>query len=124
MISSVNSVGFKGAAVSTHDPMGRPGKYTTMPKETVQKEKSHKAAKWITGLAATAIAVGALLVVGKNKNLFKNLSADELQKAGIMDKCSHWVGKAAEFVDTKCWQPLKNLPAKISDWWATRGAKA
>ena len=122
MISSVNSVSFKAA--TPYDAISRPGKYTVMPKETTPGEKKHKALKWIVGLAATAVAAGALLVVGKNKNWFKVLdNAEALKTAPFMDKCKHYLGKAADFVDAKCWQPLKGLPAKISEWWKNRGAK-
>ena len=122
MISSVNSVSFKAA--TPYDPISRPGKYTVMPKETAPSEKKHKVAKWILGLAATAVAAGALLVVGKNKNWFKVFdNAEALKGAPFMDKCKHYLGVAADFVDTKCWQPLKELPSKISKWWAERGTK-
>lgn len=122
MISSVNSVSFKAA--TPYDPISRPGKYTVMPKETTPDEKKHKAAKWILGLATTAVAIGALLVVGKNKNWFKVIdNAKTLKNAEFMDKCKHYLGKAANAVDEKCWQPLKEVPSKISKWWAERGAK-
>ena len=110
MINSVSSVSFRSAVPQYNDPFARPGRYAkpeTIPQEEAPK-KNHKALKWILGIAATAVAAGALLVVGKNKNWFKVFDkAESLQNAGFMSKCSHYLGKAAEFVDTKCWQPLK-----------------
>ena len=87
-----------------------------MPKEKPEGKSSHKALKVIAGLVATAIAAGALLVVGKNKNWFKGLTANELANAGIKEKCSHYLNVAAEFVDKKCWAPMKDLGTKALEW--------
>lgn len=117
MISSVSGVSFKGAApVAPQDPLSRPGKYTTMPKEKSESKSSHKALKVIGGLVATALAAGVLLVVGKNRNWFKGLKAEELANAGIKEKCSHYLNIAAEFVDQKCWAPIKGLAGKAVEW--------
>ena len=117
MISSVNSVGFKGAAVSGYDPISRPGKYTNMPKEKPESKSSHKALKVIGGLVATALVAGALLVAGKNQNWFKVLdNADAVKNAPFMDKCKHYLGVAADFVAEKCWAPVKDFGTKIVEW--------
>ena len=123
MISSVSGVSFKGAATTAYDPISRPGKYTIMPKEKPEGKSSHKALKVIGGLVATALVAGTLLVVGKNRNWFKVLdNAEAVKNAPFMEKCKHYLGKAANFVDEKCWTPIKELPSKISEWWKNRGA--
>ena len=118
MISSVSGVSFKGAApVAPQDPLSRPGKYTTIPKEKAEGKSSHKALKVIGGLVATALVAGALLVVGKNQNWFKVLdNADAVKNAPFMDKCKHYLGVAADFVAEKCWAPVKDFGTKIVEW--------
>lgn len=121
MVNAISGVRFRGAEqAAAINPLERPGKFAkpeTPPEATLDKEKKSGStgktiAKTVVGLAVIA---GALATLPKLfPNAVKALPTEELANAGIMDKATHYLAKAGEYIAKYTYDPIKNLIAKTN----------
>lgn len=122
MVNSISGVRFcaqaDAAATGTKkvdaDYLNRPGAFTKPEADTVettqaQPKKKSSFGKKLLVLAGVALAVGAALVAGNKTGLVKVLTDAEKEGAGIMQKASHYLAKAGEWVGKYTYEPIANL---------------
>ena len=122
MVNSISGVRFcaqaDAAATGTKkvdaDYLNRPGAFTKPEADTVVKtqtepKKKSGLGKKLLVLAGVALAVGAALVAGNKTGLVKVLDEAAKADAGIMQKASHYLAKAGEWVGKYTYEPIANL---------------
>ena len=122
MVNSISGVRFcaqaDAAATGTKkvdaDYLNRPGAFTKPEADTVVKtqtepKKKSGLGKKLLAFAGVALAVGAALVAGNKTGLVKVLDEAAKADAGIMQKASHYLAKAGEWVGKYTYEPIANL---------------
>lgn len=123
MVNSISGVRFcagaadtaaAGAKAESTDYLNRPGAFAKPAADTVentqaQPKKKSSFGKKLLVLAGVALAVGAALVAGNKTGLVKVLDEAAKADAGIMQKASHYLAKAGEWVGKYTYEPIANL---------------
>ena len=109
-VGSVSSVNFRGSEM-----LERPGKYaaqTFAPEESPAKKGS--VAKKVVGFIGT-VAVLAAAIVGLTKGKVVNkLSAEAFKDAGIIQKASHYLATAGEYISKYTWDKIAPVIRKTT----------
>ena len=124
MVNSISGIRFCAGPADTTaaatpktdgaDYLNRPGAFTKPAADTVettqaQPKKKSSFGKKLLVLAGVALAVGAALVAGNKTGLVKVLDEAAKADAGIMQKASHYLAKAGEWVGKYTYEPIANL---------------
>lgn len=103
LVNSVSGIRF----TSAEDVLSRPGAYAKSPEianfTAPAEKKSSKTKKVLIGalVLAAALTAGAAAARHFAADTFKILGADELAKAGIMQKAAHYTATAGEWILTQ-----------------------